>query len=515
MSESEIAEPELSTTATNEPQTIGEMGKIALEKNYKQASPEEKGDIELSIANFIINHFHIKTTWDNKIHFYLDKKGIYTPRGENIIKAYISNILNKTNTTHCDREIVHKIINATQVFKTVDELAKKSGDELYDVCLENGVLNVKTGEFKPHSHNEFFITKIHVTYNPEAKCPKIEKFLKEIAKKDYEDPEEKTYWQLVETAGWCLIQNEYYPQSAIALIGIGSNGKSTYIGLIRMFLGERNCTSISLLELEENPFAKGFLFGRLANLYPELTDKTIEHSGIFKQITGGDPVTADVKFGERFSFVNKAKLIFSANKYPRPPTDEDSNAFWRRWVKVSLEQSFTQAKGNENRDILKEMCTPEELSGFLNLALLGAKRLLNERQFILDIGKSIEEKRRDYLLMSDVIPLFLDEAIVQSEGEYITRKDMYLLFKAYVRITKSSIMYENFSQRKLTASILGLISKQRTRYGWIKKAVKTKENIDVWMNVKIADLKGLAEAYDDVSEEALHEEIEREEPIHF
>lgn len=483
-------------------------------KNYRQASPEEKANIELSITNFIIEHFKIKTAYDGKIYFYLQDDGIYSPRGETIIKCQVSEYLNKTITIHGKNEIVSKIKDATQVFKTIDQLTEKSDDALYDVCVENGVINIKTGEFRPHTPDDFFITKIPVTYNPEAKCPKIEKFLREISKKDYPDPEETTFWQLVETVGWCLFVNEYYPHSAIALVGSGSNGKSTYIGLIRIFLGTRNCTAISLSELEENAFARGNLHGKLANLYPDLTDKAIEHSGIFKQITGGDFISADEKFQERINFVNTAKQIYSANKYPKPPEDEDSIAFWRRWIRVNFEQMFTQAKKNENKDILREICTPEEFSGLLNLALIGARKLLKDGQFILDIGKSIEEKRRDYLSMSDVIPVFLDEAVMPSEKKYITRKDMYLLFKAYLRITRSLFMHENITQRKLTGTILALIQKQKSRYGWIgqdSKTVNGVENVDVWTNIAISDLKGLSESFDTISEETEHEEIMREE----
>src|SRR5208337_5133071 len=99
-------------------------------------------------------------------------------------------------------------------------------------------------------------------------------------------------------------------------IGDGSNGKSTLINLIKALIGLKNVSSRGLQELEMNRFAKADLYGKLANLYADLPDTALRSVGIFKMLTGGDPITAERKFQNPFKFISGAKLIFSCNKVP-------------------------------------------------------------------------------------------------------------------------------------------------------------------------------------------------------
>ena len=105
-------------------------------------------------------------------------------------------------------------------------------------------------------------------YDPNAECPLIQKFLEEItgSKEDAEI--------LIEVIGYCLYRS--YPiQKALMLVGDGANGKTTFLRLLTRFLGHQNVSNRSLHELETNRFAKASLFGKLANIYDDLPDKTL------------------------------------------------------------------------------------------------------------------------------------------------------------------------------------------------------------------------------------------------
>src|SRR3990170_3577435 len=115
-----------------------------------------------------------------------------------------------------------------------------------------------------------------------------------------------------EWVGYCLWRN-YEAQKAMLLIGEGHNGKSTAINLIKALLGIKNISCRSLQELELNRFAKADLYSELANLYPDLSDQALKSTGTFKMLTGGDPITAEYKFRNGFSYINYAKLTFSCN----------------------------------------------------------------------------------------------------------------------------------------------------------------------------------------------------------
>jgi phage/plasmid-associated DNA primase len=78
-----------------------------------------------------------------------------------------------------------------------------------------------------------------------------------------------------------------------------------------------------------------------------------------------------LKGRDLFFFENYAKLIFSANQIPKSP--EDTDAFFRRWEIINFPNQFLQ---NADKKIMKKLTISEELSGFLNFAINGLKRLL-------------------------------------------------------------------------------------------------------------------------------------------
>src|SRR5207302_7003645 len=106
-------------------------------------------------------------------------------------------------------------------------------------------------------------------------------------------------------------------------------------------------------------------------LYADLPDNILKSAGTFKMLTGGDSIMAERKFGHPFLFKNYAKLMFSCNKVPE--VQEDSDAFFRRWIIITFPNKFEGA--NDDRDMLSKLTTPEELSGIFNWALKGLKRL--------------------------------------------------------------------------------------------------------------------------------------------
>src|SRR5205807_62228 len=105
-------------------------------------------------------------------------------------------------------------------------------------------------------------------------------------------------------------------QRAVLLNGTGANGKSVFIRLLQALVGLANVTARSLQELELNRFAKADLFGKLVNLYADLPETALKSTGTFKILTGGDPVTAERKFQQPFTFIPYAKHVYSCNRIP-------------------------------------------------------------------------------------------------------------------------------------------------------------------------------------------------------
>jgi putative DNA primase/helicase len=268
-----------------------------------------------------------------------------------------------------------------------------------------------------------FFNKIPVKYDPEADCPAIKKFMREITNSE----DDMTI--LEEVLGFCLYR-EYFIAKSLMLVGDGSNGKSTFLNLAKTFLGQKNVSGRSLQDLELHRFAKADLHSKLANIYADLPDKALQSTGIFKMLTGRDLISAEKKFSHPFHFVNYAKLMFSANKVPE--ANDDTSAFFRRWIIIIFPKAFTGS--NADPYILEKLTTETELSGLLNLALAGLKRLLKTGEF--SHSKTTEEVKEDYIRKSSPTAAFLMDCIETDSDAFIEKKSLYVVFAEYCRTLK-------------------------------------------------------------------------------
>src|SRR5205807_1743212 len=80
------------------------------------------------------------------------------------------------------------------------------------------------------------------------------------------------------------------------------------------------------------------------------------------------------------------------------------DAFFRRWDIITFPNTFLGAK--DNRKLYAELTTEEELSGFLNWALEGLKRL-RENGFQFSQSRSVEEIRTEWVRGSDPVKAFV------------------------------------------------------------------------------------------------------------
>ena len=189
---------------------------------------------------------------------------------------------------------------------------------------------------------------------------------------------------LFEIIGYTLYPR-YDLHKAVMLVGDGSNGKSTYLRLIKTILGSRNVSSISLQELSDpdQRFAVEKLYHKLANIYADLPKEPVKETGRFKILTGEDLITADRKFKDPVTFTNYAKLLFSANELPN--VRDMTLAFWRRWLVIEFPNQFPQDPAFFDRTF-----TEEEVEGVILVSLLAFRNAWLRRRF------SFEETEADY-----------------------------------------------------------------------------------------------------------------------
>jgi putative DNA primase/helicase len=382
--------------------------------------------------------------------YLIDESGEYfvTPRDTEIIHRYDNGVY-RLNGSPYIKEMVESAVDGKNITgKSVSEVLGHIQRRTYinrdefdtgdnDILLLNGVLDTETFEFTDHDPKRYFLLQVPVKYDPDADCPKFKNFLDEVLPNKIERD------TIIELFGYCLVKN-YSIQKWFMFLGEGSNGKGTLLSTLRTFLGAENISAVELQEFEK-PFSIAELYGRLANIVGDLSAKELYHSGRLKSLTGGDLLLAEKKFQNPFNFVNHAKLIYSANELPK--TFDGTMAFWRRVMLINFTETFTN--DGDIKDLWREFTTEEEMSGILNLAIEGVKRLKDNQQFTKD--NSAEEVENHYIRNSDpVAAFFMDHVEITNDAEdYISLQTMHTAFVAYCR----NYRFRDTSLRKFNSSI--------------------------------------------------------------
>lgn len=120
-----------------------------------------------------------------------------------------------------------------------------------------------------------------------------------------------------ECIGYCFFRQNELSKSFI-LTGSGSNGKSTFLDMIKNVLGRQNYVALDLDELSER-FSTSSMFGKLANIGDDISDEFLQGKALsqFKKLVSGNDVKGENKGQDVFFFRPTVKLLFSANEIPR------------------------------------------------------------------------------------------------------------------------------------------------------------------------------------------------------
>ncbi|HDH45387.1 MAG TPA: hypothetical protein ENG66_08435 [Thermococcus sp.] len=393
------------------------------------------------LGDYIMKLYSFKTLADtDEILYY--KGGVYRFGGEVVIRKECKRLLGHETKKQRVNEVIHYIKCSTYTQR--DEF--DSDPNLLN--LKNGIFRLDRWMMEKHNPEILSLTQLPVEYDPNAKCPRIEKFFSEIVSKE-------DIILLKEIVGFLLLP-DYRIQKAIMLHGEGANGKSTFIKLITAFLGNRNVSGIPLKDLISNRFSTAFLFGKFANVYPDIPSSELTSTGKFKALTGGDFISAEKKFKDQFEFENRAKLIFSANELPK--TKDNTSAFYRRWLIVEFPNRF-EGK-NANQKLIDQLTTPGELSGLLNIALDSLKKIIKTGGF--SRRETSQEISKRYERLSNPLSAFLEDCCLVSHDNSISKLKLYTAFKIYTKRNRLPILSETKFSMELKQKI-NFLSEQRKK----------------------------------------------------
>ena len=356
------------------------------------------------LATEVMSRVTLKAFLDTQEIIYYDERRKHYlhgggKRGESIINAEIEKIIAEIGAPYSVRSYIKDEVVKCIVDKNLVNRADIDADP-YTINLENCLLDVIALERMEQSPEYLTLSKFPIVYNPDAECPRIERFLGEVVQDTHKLRE------VLKFIGYILLKSCKYEKMEM-LLGGGSNGKSVFIKMLEAFVGRENVSNVSLQEMEDDRFARARLFGKTLNCYADNKSQKLKETGNLKTVISGDTIEAQEKFKPRFSFRPRAKIVVSTNNPPE--TDDKTHAYYRRIMTVNFERTFvaTTDETDPNKrdaDLIDKLTTPEEMSGLLNLALRYLKVLIKENGFA---EEPIDKVKREYERQADHVSRYL------------------------------------------------------------------------------------------------------------
>lgn len=361
-------------------------------------------------AVFLKNNHHIIKLFGL---VYAYDEGIYVNNKDSIEYAMVQHIPNLLSNKR--REVY-------EYLKIINQYDSTLANERY-IVFRNGVLDVRTEELHVHSP-EFIITnKIPHDYNANAYDELTDKILNKISCDDKE-----IRMLLEEMVGYTLYRRNELGKAFI-LIGEKSNGKSTFLKMIKHMLGRINYSSLDLNELGER-FKTAELNGKLANIGDDIDNEYIKDVGVFKKLVTGDTLNVERKHEGPFDMDNYAKFIFSANDIPKLGNGKGIGAIMRRMVIIPFSATFSPDDVDYKPNIIDDLTTQQATEYLIRLGVEGLQRVLKTNQFTE--SSRVKDEINEFEKMTNPILGFI--ANYEQDGNSLLEgslDDIYIHFEKY------------------------------------------------------------------------------------
>ena len=240
-----------------------------------------------------------------------------------------------------DASIIKKVYEIVQAEPTI---CIPPTDSIPLVALDDGLLDLTTLTLCPFSPALFVSVQLLGNYSrgQVSSCPVFDRFLHEITGND----------PILEARIWEAIGYSLVPDTAgkcfILLQGVPDSGKSLLGDVIASLIDPDLVTSLDISTMGDR-FGPSELVGKQLCLALDMPSGILDAKSVslFKNLTGGDFVTADVKYQARIKFRCSATFVLATN-HPLRTRDNDP-AFFRRAVTIPFR--FSVDKGQQDHSL--------------------------------------------------------------------------------------------------------------------------------------------------------------------
>ena len=324
-------------------------------------------------------------------------------------------------------------------------LPRRAADEKTLIPTLNGYVEIdgESQELRPAAKEDGITYVLNCGYSPGARCARFDDFLAEAL------PDEGVRDYLQEYAGYTLLGDTRH-QLAAWLIGAGGTGKGTFAIIMQAL--HRRTVALSLDALD------GFKLAGLPGASLVFVDETptgrIDEQRI-KTLVSGDTMQVDIKYRDPLTIRPTAKWIVNGNALPA--ISDHSSGFWRRWLIFPFE-----VVPSKKQPLLAEHIIEAELSGVLNWALAGLRRLLARGQFP-DLPPAMQRAQNEGRQESNSVLGWCEDQEIEiaTDGTSVPKPLVYQRYASWCSANGlKSVSSINF-WRRMVAALPGLEHSQR------------------------------------------------------
>ena len=297
--------------------------------------------------------------------------------------------------------------------------------DLYQALLnvQNGVLNLKTGELLPHKREYMLSMIAAVEYDPAAECPRWMQFLDEITCGDVD-----LALYLQRMVGYCLTASTR-EQCIFFLWGSGGNGKSRFVEAVTSLLGDYTKNSPPEAIIVKDRSSPNTSTAELARMKSVRLLTTSEPDGgcrlaegMVKRITGEDVVTARLLYKASFDYKPEFKVVMSTNA--KPVITGSDQGIWRRVRLIPFTAQFPPEK--QDRDLGDRLAA--ERPGIFRWAVQGA---IDWYRYGMPRCLRVDNANEDYRNEMDRVKEFIDDCLVRTQGSALPSHRIYAVYRAW------------------------------------------------------------------------------------
>lgn len=324
---------------------------------------------------------------------------------------------------HATRSESNRAVRA-MLDRAKSELAAAPEDfnkHLYLFNCENGTLDLRTGELRPHDHNDMLTRCIKVKYNPLARSARWDSFMKKFLDGNID------LIKFMQQALGMSLCGDTSEQCLFICHGMGSNGKTTMLEVVRMIMGAYACAAnIETFQVQKNDTIRN----DIAELYGArlVTAEETKLGGrlneaLVKKATGKQPLRARRLHENEFEFMPEFTLWLAVNH--KPVVLDTSKGMWRRvhFIPFNVTIDDDQADKHFGDKLL------EEAEGILTWLVQGCRQWIDQGRLIAP--KAVQEATASYRAEMDIVANFLNDECILGPGKKATTKQLLARFEAW------------------------------------------------------------------------------------